>query len=188
MTDMAPFVAAVLKDRVMSDLISELNLLRAWKHDSEDVKITGPDCKPIYARGNLKKDGSNYNNEAFNEPMWKVRLSLLKMCPLRDSNVEVWVNDFRICSAPDFSGFCAVLNNRGSLTWQNGPRDNIQYMVHAALDGWTEEARRFTENNMDNEMYAHDLNQFVQNDLADNHPMLECKFDYIIIKKNSISH
>jgi hypothetical protein len=42
MTDMAPFVAVVLKDRVMSDLISELNLLRAWKHDSEDVKITGP--------------------------------------------------------------------------------------------------------------------------------------------------
>ena len=98
MSELATFVAAVLRDRVVSELVAEL-------YESEAVMITGPDRTPVYAHGHLKENGANYSDAAVNTPLWKVMLSKINSCSLHDSaviGVEVWVNNIRLCSAAEF--------------------------------------------------------------------------------------
>ena len=57
MSDLAPFVAATLKDKVVTDLHEENKQLRAEKHASQLVEITCPKRHPVYAQGHLKNNG-----------------------------------------------------------------------------------------------------------------------------------
>jgi len=58
LSDMASFVAAVLKDGTMADLKRENNELRALVEDRLLIHITGPQGTPIYYEGSLKNGSS----------------------------------------------------------------------------------------------------------------------------------
>ena len=184
-SELASFVAAVLRDSVVSELEAELKSLRDWKHESETMRITGPDCTPVYARGHLKENGDNHIQVEFREPMWKVRLSKIGTCPLKDSAVEVWMGNVRLCSCREFASIGAGLDKRrGTLTWQFGRRDDVDFMVRAAIDGHTEQSMRFIQNGVVDEMNPFEVAKFARNNLADVHPFLECNFDLLLIKRS----
>ena len=53
MSDIAPFVAASLRDKVVADLMDENNNLREKNRALNLVKITGPEGYPVYAHGQV---------------------------------------------------------------------------------------------------------------------------------------
>ena len=188
MSDLATFVAAVLRDRVVSELVAELNLLRAWKHESEAVMITGPDRTPVYAHGHLKENGANYSHASVHNPLWKVMLSKINSCSLHDSaviGVEVWVNNIRLCSAAESVQLFHLQQENGRLIWQSGHRDNIGFIMSGAIDGWTDQALRFTQNAGSLDIFH--MAEFVRNDLANTYPNLGCNFTFLVLEKGNIS-
>ena len=64
-SDLAPFVASVLKDRTVADLMTEIDELKkeAQRKDDERlrVEITGPRGTPVYYQASMK-DGYNATN------------------------------------------------------------------------------------------------------------------------------
>ena len=187
MSELATFVAAVLRDRVVSELVAELDLLRAWKRESEVVMITGPDRTPVYAHGHLKENEAKYSNAAINKPLWKVMLSQINSCSLHNySTVEVWMNNIRVCPAAEFVQLgCSIRPSAGRITWQSGTRDDIRFIMSGAIDGWTDQAMHFIQNadGMDSFQTA----EFVRNDLASAYPFLDCKFMSIVVERECIS-
>ena len=85
MSDLAPYVAAVLRDKVVCDLLEENEALREQNRATREqnratqmVAVTGQDGAPIYAQGNFEEDG-----QAAEDPSdWQVQLSQLAPAPL----------------------------------------------------------------------------------------------------------
>ncbi|KAL9186911.1 hypothetical protein ACHAXT_010631 [Thalassiosira profunda] len=108
MSDLAPFVAATLRDKVVSELLEEVQNLRDKEHALEYVEITGPNREPVYARGHLKDDG--YVTGA----NMAVNMTQATPCPLQKlSGLELW---FRNCFVSNLAksagiGFKPVLND-----------------------------------------------------------------------------
>jgi len=187
MSELAPFVAAVLRDRVVSELEAELKLLRAWKHNSETVMVTGPDRTPVYAHGHLTENGANYYHAAVYKPLRKVTLSQINSCSLHDSaviGVEIWVNNIRLCSAAEFVQLVHLGQESGRLTWQGGPRDDLCFIMSGAIDGWTDEAMRFTQNAGPFDVL--EMSEFVRNDLAPAYPNLRCLFTCVVMEREKL--
>ena len=72
MSDLAPFVAAVIRDKVVSDLQTEIEQLRnelyVERYKSKTVAITGPNGTPVYACAQFDLHG-NFDNSP---ELWKV--------------------------------------------------------------------------------------------------------------------
>ena len=188
MSELATFVAAVLRDRVVSELEAELNLLRAWKHDSEAVTITGPDRTPVYALGHLTENGASYISVGCRNPLWKVTLSQINSCSLHDfavRGVEIWVNNYRLCSAAEFVQLVRLWQENGRLTWQSGHREDNGFLMSGAIDGWTDQAMRVAQNAGPLDMFQ--MAEFVRNDLAPGaYPNLGCNFTYLVLERGNI--
>jgi hypothetical protein len=58
LSDLAPFVAAVLKDGTMADLKSDYDELRLLLEERLLVQITGPNGTPVHYEGSLKNSSS----------------------------------------------------------------------------------------------------------------------------------
>jgi hypothetical protein len=72
MSDLAPFVAAALRDKVVSELHEEIrelhSALQTQRRQSQCVAITGPMGSPIYAQANFRDNG----NFDYSPELWKV--------------------------------------------------------------------------------------------------------------------
>ena len=72
MSDLAPFVAAAIRDKVVTDLQVEINTLRQQlaieRYKSKTVAITGPNGIPVYATAQFDING-NFDNSP---ELWKV--------------------------------------------------------------------------------------------------------------------
>jgi len=68
MSNLAPFVAAVLKDKVMHELIKENELLREKNQFLNSIEITGHRGHPVYARGCL--ESGEYSDTGYR---WNVK-------------------------------------------------------------------------------------------------------------------
>lgn len=91
MSDLAPFVAAILKDKVVQDLIEENESLRkknnAMKLVMNGIEITGPRGQPVYATGSL--DADEYINSVEHR---RVGLEQLELLPVNlIATVELWI-------------------------------------------------------------------------------------------------
>ena len=82
MSDLAPLVAATLRDRVVKDQQEEINQLKrkveqlegtVQKKISRTVSVTGPGGSPVYSSGDLNRDG--YDMQLDNVPRWMVELT-----------------------------------------------------------------------------------------------------------------
>jgi hypothetical protein len=69
MSDLAPFVAAVLKDSVTADLLEENRKLRLELQKCRTVSITGPNGAPVYAVGRFEE-----GMHSGNPNLWAVSL------------------------------------------------------------------------------------------------------------------
>lgn len=99
MSDLAPFVAATLRDKVLSELLEENRKLREEKHSLEYVEITGPNREPVYARGHLRDDGREQSIEDPLTGHWRVDLDAEQRlpCSLQElGSLEVWIGRARV--------------------------------------------------------------------------------------------
>lgn len=86
MSDLAPFVAAAITDKVVLDLMEENKRLRKVIEHYNVVNVTGPSGLPIYSRSQFDVDG-RYDDEA---EMWRVTFQQIKECQLLDlAEVEI---------------------------------------------------------------------------------------------------
>jgi hypothetical protein len=85
MSDLAPFVAAVLRDEVVDDLKQENENLRRKLRLCRAVTISGPQGTPVYAEGQFEE-----GNTAPNPNLWRVPLTKIQPCPLSElMNIEI---------------------------------------------------------------------------------------------------
>ena len=71
MSDLAPFVAAAIRDKVIDELQDEISQLKSKleseRQKSQQVAITGPRGHPIYAQASFRDGNFDYSPE-----LWKV--------------------------------------------------------------------------------------------------------------------
>jgi hypothetical protein len=53
MSDLAPFVAATIRDKVVDDLMKEVDSLKLQLSKTQEIEVTGPNGTPVYATGML---------------------------------------------------------------------------------------------------------------------------------------
>lgn len=94
MSDLAPFVAALLESKVIVEMKEEIDSLREQVRQSRTVAITGPRGTPVYCQGQF--DEGRY---ADNPNLWAVEFGApLQTCPLSEvKDVEIRVGG--VCKA-----------------------------------------------------------------------------------------
>ena len=94
MSDIAPFVAAVLRDKVVEDLLEENKRLRDQIDLQNRVEITGFGGTPLYARGKFNERIANNSRKSCvgNPNMWEIELTTVQRCAYTD----LWGIDVRI--------------------------------------------------------------------------------------------
>ena len=65
MSDLAPFVATVLRDRAMVDMLAEMEKLKRLVDDRLKVQITGRKGSPVYCEGSLKDGYTSHRDRCF---------------------------------------------------------------------------------------------------------------------------
>uniref|UniRef100_A0A7R9ZU92 Uncharacterized protein n=1 Tax=Pseudo-nitzschia arenysensis TaxID=697910 RepID=A0A7R9ZU92_9STRA len=65
MSDLAPFVASVLRDRTMVEMIAEMEKLKRLVEDRLKVQITGRKGSPVYFEGSLKNGYTSHRGRCF---------------------------------------------------------------------------------------------------------------------------
>lgn len=89
MSDLAPFVAAALRDKTVTELQEEVRQLKKGLRMARSVEVTGENGTPVYARGRVDKGKPDSNPN-----LWKVNLRSVTPggCPLSDlASVEIRV-------------------------------------------------------------------------------------------------
>jgi hypothetical protein len=79
MSDLAPFVAAALRDKVVKELMEENQAIRKQLQQARRVEITGPGGTPVHAQAQFDDNGSYLEN------LWNVKFPESKQllpCPL----------------------------------------------------------------------------------------------------------
>jgi len=88
MSDLAPFVAACIRDKVVLDLLEENERLRAVieKYEYNAVEVTGSAGFPVYSSGQFNVDASYEESDE----MWHISLDQKSGCKLDELlNVEI---------------------------------------------------------------------------------------------------
>jgi hypothetical protein len=126
MSDLAPFVAAALRDKVVAELYEEIQELRSelqgQRQQSQCVAITGPMGSPIYAQANFRDNGKfDYSPE-----LWKVEFPTTsqKGCTLAQlADMEVRIGGIakaRLMANGIVEGFVNDVKNNYNTTEQSG--------------------------------------------------------------------
>lgn len=160
-SDLAPFVAATLRDKVIAELKEENRELREKESKSKIVEVTGEGGEPVYAQGNFISDGQYHGNPN----LWEVIFpeDSIVPCPLTAlDGVEVRVGgDIRVKFSRFYMFQCHVNNplpedrevpRRGERL-VNFCFTGGKVWLEGLVDGWSEEswqlARRLESNNID---------------------------------------
>jgi hypothetical protein len=161
MSTLGPFVAAVLRDRTVADLLEENDKLQRQLKQRWAVEITGPEGTPVYAQAQFDQDGAYGGNPR----LWRVpfaknnhrnkdtttntntNTTIIQPCPLSElPNMEVRVGG--MCKAKfgnnsDFEGFIDF-----DHTSSEGYDLNFCFVgggdlwLDLVIDGWSEEDAR----------------------------------------------
>jgi hypothetical protein len=94
MSDLAPFVAAALRDGTTVDVLQEIEKLRAKLRKTRMVSVTGPRGSPVYASGHIVEDGFSSDRPA-HQNMWTVEIGENSIpCPIENvRSIELRIGD-----------------------------------------------------------------------------------------------
>lgn len=109
MSDLAPFVAATLRDKVVADMQEELRELNARLDASQLVQVTGPEGHPIYARSLFSK--GNYDN---NPELWKVEFPTVATKDSASQNLQCTLSNLPEIEIR-IGGICKARLSNGNL-------------------------------------------------------------------------
>ena len=157
MSDLAPFVAATLRDKVIADLQSEIEQLKAQSQRERDrsqaVEITGPRGNPVYSQATFRSGNYDHSPELWKvefvpprEPQQQSACTLAELgdmevriggiCKARLANgiVEGFVNDLNNNFNPqEKSGIVSIWFGGSSGIWLNIRIHPIERVQYAAL-------------------------------------------------------
>lgn len=96
MSDLGPFVAAALRDRVVQELLEENKQLRRERNEKSMIRVTGRSGTPVYYE-DLVTNGANFN-EAQGRSCWVLVLPTRKNAGGSEIGVsqETFRNDLEI--------------------------------------------------------------------------------------------
>jgi hypothetical protein len=130
MSDLAPFVAAVLRDKVIVEIKQEIDGLKEKLRECRTVTITGPQGTPVYAEGRFEQ--GEYGDNAF---LWDVALEqqLQQPCPLSAlPSVEVRVGGMTKAQFSDNSTFSGDFDPE-DICDEDGGKVNFHFSGVGAL-------------------------------------------------------
>lgn len=150
MSDLAPFVAATLRDKVVQDLMEEVEAMRKQIRQSRCVEITGPDGTPVYALAQFEDGGYGANSN-----LWDVIFSEENQalpCPLSMlEGIEIRLGGVCKAKFTDNSVFETLLDD-DSRDYENGKAAHIYFCGSSNLwlgimiDGWPRQGWQATIN------------------------------------------
>jgi len=176
MSDLAQSIVTILRDKALSDLLDEHELLRKQWKASRAVTVTGPEGTPVYATGQF--DEGKY---ADNPNLWEVTLRQLEPCPLAElENIEIQCGGiFKASFSPDgvdVNGF--VDDPELKDGW-----GAVNFCFPKGHGGLWLDARVGAPLSPDvfNEVASNSENVhlFLSQEVADQHPHLTVQFDHI---------
>ena len=152
MSDLAPFIAATIRDKVVLDLMEENTRLRQviQHYTSNSVQITGPCGFPVYSRSQLDVDG-RYDQCT---DMWRVTFQhnlTCQLCNLGDVEIRRAGSMTRLIDLDNFWGF---LDNDHDVVLTAGEEGFGQIEIGMRIEGLSDErwhslartgGKRFTE-------------------------------------------
>jgi hypothetical protein len=142
MSDLAPFVAAALRDKALQDLMVENHALRKQLQCTRRVEITGPNGTPVYARAQFD-DGETYVGGSY----WEVKFpkgQQLLACPLAAlEGIEIWIAGMLKATFAENRDFEASLEADEDENESSMPKEATFYFSGASylylrvmIDGW----------------------------------------------------
>lgn len=113
MSDLAPFVAAALNDKVVADLLEENQRLKHQLQSFQRVRITGKNGAPVYAEHDFGQ------GKPTDHGWWVVRLpSTTTPCRMSQlADAEVHVGNFRNMTCRDFNDCFLDGNPKGYFSF-----------------------------------------------------------------------
>jgi hypothetical protein len=143
MSDLAPFVAAALRDKVVKELMEENQAIRQQLQQARRVEITGPGGTPVHAQAQFDDDGSYSGNPN----LWAVKLpegKQLLPCPLSAlEGIEIRVGGILKAKFAGNSDFQTFLNGHYAdremtkvATFCFGGASSLWFTI--MIDGWPE--------------------------------------------------
>ena len=150
MSDLAPFIAATIRDKVVLDLMEENTRLRQVIQHYNSVQITGPCGFPVYSRSQLDVDG-RYDQCT---DMWRVTFQqnlTCQLCNLGDVEIRRAGSMRKLIDLDNFWGF---LDNDHDVVLTAGEEGFGQIEIGMRIEGLSDErwhslartgGKRFTE-------------------------------------------
>ena len=171
MSDLAPFVASTLRDKVVQDLMEENKKLREDLEKARaTVEVTGPNGQPVYASA-FFKDGTH----AGNPNLWQVDFSESESIALGDlSNVQIHVGGILRAQFRNNSEFVGSLHESD----EDGEDQKVINFCFAEgsgglwlsvlVQGWPEESwRPLADEDLDNGLLLDILSEEIAPSYAD---------------------
>jgi hypothetical protein len=149
MSDLAPFVAAALRDKAFQDLMEENQAIRQKLQYARRVEITGPGGTPVHARAQFDDDGEYHGNPN----LWSVKFpkgKQLLACPLAAlEGIELWVGGIlkaKFAQNSDFQAFLSAADEDHAMGKQTAlcfsGASSLWLII--MIDGWPQERYRDT--------------------------------------------
>lgn len=159
MSDFAPFVAAMLRDKTVIELQEEIVKLRNERAQLRVVEVTGPKGAPIYARGRLdevKDYCSEYElGDDQSDTTWVLILEQVQPCPLSAlRSVQVRLGGackgtFRNIFDGIFESHPYDGKNQKIVHFDIGASFLCGFTVKCKVHGWPEDSWRSAMDNWD---------------------------------------
>jgi hypothetical protein len=173
MSDLAPFVASLLYDRVLTETKEENDSLSEQLQKSRVVQIVSA-SGTVYAEGQFE-DGSY----SMNPNLWLVNFTKQLPCPLSDlTNVQICIGG---SAKADFGANSFVegfVERDGVITYKNGWGE-IEFCIGKM--GWLMiKVGQFPSEEVFRSLSVpEDMASFLTQELAENHPELTVNFEQI---------
>ena len=86
---LAPFVAAVMRDKTVEELMAKVKEQQQQLKDTMKVEITGPGGTPVYTKGQFENGEWDWGDLG----AWRItQLEKVEDCPVNKlTRVEVWI-------------------------------------------------------------------------------------------------
>jgi hypothetical protein len=117
MSDLGPFVAAHLRDKIIADLLEENKQLKTQLRSARRILITGPGGSPVYAEedfSNGRYDPTEMPGEWWEVPFAKEPGQLIQNCCTLSNlpSCEVRIGNFVKIKVEDFDELCVCNYSR----------------------------------------------------------------------------
>eukprot|EP00546_Thalassionema_frauenfeldii_P012714 CAMPEP_0178913966 /NCGR_PEP_ID=MMETSP0786-20121207/11144_1 /TAXON_ID=186022 /ORGANISM="Thalassionema frauenfeldii, Strain CCMP 1798" /LENGTH=237 /DNA_ID=CAMNT_0020586783 /DNA_START=68 /DNA_END=784 /DNA_ORIENTATION=- len=170
MSTLAPFVASAIRDKVIADMMDEIDQLKSQLRTSRQVQVTGPGGNPVYANAQLlltnnNNNNNNNNNEIPTEKDATMSSSSTNTTTCSSSGIEMCIESFAT-SQIHLGGICVaeITDSSSAEAYMEEFNDDEQeanvnvYFKHGIWLSMRVSPISFEKFQQLNRRYTHDVN------------------------------